>query len=103
MVSIQWKEQNGVVELVGQSNGKNKMAWLSWENMCSSKENGGLGFCDLKAFNLALLTKQGWHLQNNHGSLVHRVFQAHYFPCTDFLHAELGSKPSYAWRSIMVA
>lgn len=103
MVSVQWKEQNGVVELVGQSNGKNKMAWLSWENMCSSKENGGLGFCDLKAFNLALLTKQGWHLQNNHGSLVHRVFQAHYFPCTVFLHAELGSKPSYAWRSIIAA
>ena len=80
----------------GQSNGKNKMAWLSWEKMCSPKEKGGLGFRDLKAFNLALLAKQGWRLQNNHGSLVHHVFQARYFPGTDFLHAELGSKPSYA-------
>ena len=74
---------------------------LSWEKMCSPKEKGGLGFRDLKAFNLALLAKQGWRLQNNHGSLVHRVFQARYFLCTDFLHAELDSKPAYAWRSIM--
>lgn len=86
MGSIQWKEQNG---------------WLSWEKMCSPKEKGGLGFRDLKAFNLALLAKQGWRLQNNHGSLVHRVFQARYFPCIDFLHAKLGLKPSYAWHNIM--
>lgn len=79
------------------------MAWLSWEKMCSPKEKGGLGFCDLKAFNLALFAKQWWHLQNNHGSLVHRVFQARYFLCTDYLHAELGSKPSYVWHSIMAA
>ena len=87
----------------GQSSGKNKMAWLSWEKMYSPKEKGGLGFHDLKAFNLALLAKQGWRLQNNHGSLVHHFFQARYFPGTNFLHVELGCKPSYAWRSIMAA
>ena len=53
--------------------GKNKMAWLSWEKMCAPKEKGGLGFQDLIAFNLALLAKQGWHLQMNPNSLVHRV------------------------------
>ncbi|XP_030942097.1 uncharacterized protein LOC115967167 [Quercus lobata] len=87
----------------GQKNGQNKMAWLSWEKMCALKEKGGLGFRDLKAFNLALLTKQGWRLQNNPHSLVHRVLKARYFPNTDFLHAELGTRPSYAWRSILSA
>ena len=60
-----------------------------------------LGFHNLKAFNIALLAKQGWRLQSNTRSLVHRVLKTRYFPDRDFLHAELGRTPSYAWRSIM--
>ena len=60
----------------GQTNERNKMAWLSWDKMCLPKDEGGLGFRDLKAFNLALLAKQGWRLQTNTTSLVHRVFKA---------------------------
>ena len=79
------------------------MAWLSWEKMCTPKETGGMGFRDLKAFNLALLAKQGWRLQTCTNSLFYRVFQAKYFPNGDFLLATLGTKPSYAWRSIFAA
>ena len=71
----------------GQANEKKKMALLSWDKMCMPKEEGGLGFHDLKAFNLALLAKQGWRLQNGSNSLVHRVFKAHYFLDGDFLSA----------------
>ena len=81
----------------GQSNGKNKMAWLSWDKVCTPKEMGGLGFRNLKSFNLALLAKQGWRLQTNTHSLVSHVLKARYFPHTDFLQAKLGSKPSFAW------
>ena len=79
------------------------MTWLSWEKMCAPKKDGGLGFRDLKAFNIALLAKQGWRLQSNTRFLVHRVLKACYFPDCDFIDAELGQTPSYAWRSIMVA
>ncbi|XP_023907624.1 uncharacterized protein LOC112019319 [Quercus suber] len=87
----------------GQSNGRTKMAWLSWEKMCAPKKEGGLGFRDLKSFNLALLSKQGWRLQTNTCSLVYRVLKARYFPNCDFLHAKLGRQPSFAWRSILAA
>ena len=70
--------------------------------MCLPKEEGGLGFRDLKAFNLALLAKQGWRLPTSTKTLVYNVFNACYFPHRDFLTAELGNGP-FAWRSIMTA
>ena len=63
----------------------------------------GLGFHDLHAFYLALLSKQGWRLQTNMSTLVYSILKARYFPDKDFLGAELGSRPSYAWRSILTA
>ena len=89
--------------LWSQANEKSKMAWLIWKKMCLSKDEGGLGFQDLKAFNLTLLAKQGWQLQTNINSLVHKVFKAQYFPNGDYLLAKLGNHPSYAWRSILAA
>ena len=80
----------------GQSNGTNKIAWLSWNKVCMPKKDGGLSFRDLKSFNHALLAKQGWHLQCNTRSLVHQVLKARYFLHSDFLHAGLGSRPSFA-------
>ena len=79
------------------------MAWLSWEKLCVPKSCGGMGFKLLKPFNLALLAKQGWRLQIANNTLVYRVFKARYFKDCDFVHASLGNRPSYVWRSIYVA
>ena len=87
----------------GQTNRRNKMAWLAWDKVSVPKSDASLGFRNLKTFYLALLAKQGWRLQTNTHSLVHRVLKARFFPNSDFLHAKLGSKSSFAWRSIMVA
>lgn len=34
------------------------MAWTSWDKLCKDKASGGLGFCDIRCFNLTLLAKQ---------------------------------------------
>jgi len=37
-----------------------KIAWISWDNVCSPKELEGLGVRDINKFNEALITKWKW-------------------------------------------
>lgn len=41
----------------GQKKDEKKIAWRSWEKMCELKSCGGMGFKNLKHFNLAHLAK----------------------------------------------
>lgn len=77
------------------------MAWIAWDKLCTPKEESGMGFRDLRAFNLALLAKQRGRIQQSTNSLVHKVFKAKHFADRTFKEAQLGRRPSYIWRSIM--
>ena len=63
-------------------------------------KEGGLGFRDLHLFNLALLGKQGWNLLTKPHTLVARVFKEKYFPSRKYISSNLGSNPSFVWKSI---
>ena len=64
-------------------------------------KEGGLGFRDIYAFNLAMLAKQGWRLVQDLGSLCARVLQAKYYAGTTCLQVKPRSRMSYIWRSIL--
>lgn len=70
------------------------MAWVSlWKRLCQPKSVGGMGFRDIRPFNLALLAKQGWRLLTNPNSVLFKMYKARYFQESSFL----------AWRGIWTA
>jgi hypothetical protein len=85
----------------GAKEGKRKTAWVSWNDMTQPKYMGGLGFRKMELFNLALLAKQGWRLIQEPLSLSAQILKAVYYPNDDFLSAQLGTRPSRIWRSIL--
>ncbi|KAK4573849.1 hypothetical protein RGQ29_031699 [Quercus rubra] len=87
----------------GQTRDERKVHWKNWGVLCQSKKDGGLGFRDLKDFNLAMLAKQGWRLIQNKDTLLYRCFNARYFPRSSFLEASDVPNSSYVWKSLMAA
>ncbi|GAV92245.1 hypothetical protein CFOL_v3_35626, partial [Cephalotus follicularis] len=54
----------------------------------------------LKAFNLAMLVKQGWRLITHEDSLCSMVLKARYFKYGTFSEVSMGHNPSFTWRSV---
>ena len=53
-----------------------KMAWVSWDKVCSDKEFGGLGVGTFFALNRALLFKWSWRFRSNPEALWVSVVKA---------------------------
>ena len=68
-----------------------------------SKKDGGMGFRDLRSFNLAMLAKQGWRLLQEEDSLVYGCFKAKYFPRSSFLEDSDVPNSSFVWKSLLAA
>ncbi|GKD48782.1 hypothetical protein Tco_1277758 [Tanacetum coccineum] len=69
--------------------------WKNWKKISQSKHQGGLGFRDFEAFNMALLAKQGWRLLINPDAFWGRILKGIYFRTQNFLllkkdHTRLG-------------
>ena len=49
---------------------------MDWDRLCAHKSIGGMGFRNVREFNIAMLGKQGWQFLTNLSFLVVRIFQA---------------------------
>lgn len=89
--------------LVGKGGDERKIHRRSWDELTAAKKEGGIGFQDLRTFNLAILAKQGWRLMQEKESLFYKCFSTRYFPRSHFLDAMESPNCSYVWRSIMAS
>jgi hypothetical protein len=87
----------------GSTSDHKKIHWVKWQKLCNHKKKGGMGFRNLRAFNEALLAKQGWRLITHPNSLAAKVLKAKYYQHDHFLKAKPKHQMSYTWRSIMQA
>ncbi|GAU32685.1 hypothetical protein TSUD_145590 [Trifolium subterraneum] len=98
IVQIQWNF------LWGGHKSVRKIAWVSWDKVCQSKRDGGLGIIDLRAVNLELLGKWRWRLISGGVGLWRDIILATYgslFP-SPHLGGRLGGlrKASCWWRNV---
>ncbi|KAL0386167.1 UNVERIFIED_CONTAM: putative mitochondrial protein [Sesamum radiatum] len=82
------------------SRGERRVHWVAWRKLCWPREAGGLGFRELKEFNLALLAKQGWRILTRPESLLSRVLKARYFPNSSLGEARIWVLSNLAWNSL---
>lgn len=75
--------------------------WRKWKELTLPKCHGGMGFRDIKHFNVAMLGKQGWRLMTAPDTLCARVLKGKYYPNGDFLSARLKRNSSHTWRAIL--
>ena len=87
----------------GQCGDDKKIHWKSWESLVQPKKEGGMGFRDIRSFNLAMLAKQGWRMLTDQESLFYRCFKAKYFPRYTFLEAVDHPHNSFVWKSLLAA
>ncbi|WJX23528.1 hypothetical protein P8452_12731 [Trifolium repens] len=87
----------------GDGSNNKGIRWLAWDKLATPKVDGGLGFRNFRAFNMAMVAKQAWSLMAEPEKLVARIFKARYFPRSTLFDAKIGVNPSYAWRSIWKA
>lgn len=67
-----------------------------------SKDDGGLGFRDLIAFNEAMLGKQAWRLLQQPLALWSQLVKGLYFPTQTFLSITPAAQASWGWKSLLL-
>jgi len=69
--------------LWGWGRDKRTIPWISWENICKTREEGGLGIKDIRCFNYALLAKWKWRIHGEERGKWKEIIESKYGSGTD--------------------
>lgn len=85
----------------GSTTDRRKCHLISWDTICSPKEEGGLGFKTLQVINRAYMIKLAWMMAKDDKCLWTKVFRAKY-NFSPYVKANPQAKPSSSptWKSI---
>lgn len=87
----------------GQRKDEHRIHWLRWGKLTEVKADGGLGFRELREFNLALLAKQLWRLLTKPNLLVSKIMKARYFKGMSIWDTKASNGDSWCWKSLLSA
>jgi hypothetical protein len=80
---------------------RRSMHWLAWDKLAMPKNQGGMGFRDMQAFNVALLGKQAWRIIMKPDSLCSQVLRTRYLHNQELMTANAPRTASKTWRAIL--
>jgi hypothetical protein len=86
---------------VQEDNPTSPIAFRFWDDICESKENGGVGIRDLYTVNRSLIIHATYNIANNKNPLLTSVLKAKYFHKSSFWTANNYGPRSMFWSSVM--
>lgn len=73
----------------------------AWKDICSPKNEGGLGIKNMQATNRAMILSAAWRIVEQPNSHISKVLQSKYFPDTSFWRANHNVPKSTFWTAIL--
>jgi hypothetical protein len=95
------EDSGGQVCRVQEDNPTSPVAFISWEDICQSKDNGGLGIRDLHTVNKSLIIRNAYDIATNKNPLLTAVLKSKYFHTSSFWTANRYGPKSIFWSSIL--
>lgn len=85
----------------GEEQGQRRFHPISWERICQSKKDGGLGLPSMRDLNLTCMMKVAWKLSNTLNALWQEVLRGKYNTGRDgFLKIDCKKAGSNLWKGI---
>jgi hypothetical protein len=73
----------------------------AWKDICSSKNEGGLGIRNLQAMNQGLILMAAWRIADKPNDFLHAVLKSKYFPDSTIWRPKPNTPKSAFWASII--